>query len=101
MPIYEYRCAACGRRVQGRHPLQTSDALGAAAAQLAARAVAEADLRVLSELAAKSLLRRPDFGRFELHGLAPDATTRVYFLDPDGMKLEGMFFPKARKKKTR
>jgi len=28
------RCAGCGRRVQGRHPLQTSDALGAAASQL-------------------------------------------------------------------
>ena len=27
-------CATCGRRVQGRHPLQTSDALGAAAVQL-------------------------------------------------------------------
>jgi transposase len=27
-------CAGCGRRVQGRHPLQTSDALGAAASQL-------------------------------------------------------------------
>lgn len=27
-------CGGCGRRVQGRHPLQTSDALGAAAAQL-------------------------------------------------------------------
>lgn len=27
-------CQACGKRVQGRHPLQTSDALGAAAAQL-------------------------------------------------------------------
>jgi transposase len=27
-------CQQCGRRVQGRHPLQTSDALGAAAAQL-------------------------------------------------------------------
>jgi transposase len=27
-------CMACGKRVQGRHPLQTSDALGAAAAQL-------------------------------------------------------------------
>lgn len=27
-------CTACGRRVQGRHPLQTSDALGAAASQL-------------------------------------------------------------------
>lgn len=28
------RCKKCGRRVQGRHPLQTSDALGAAASQL-------------------------------------------------------------------
>ncbi|HEV2734761.1 MAG TPA: IS66 family transposase [Longimicrobiaceae bacterium] len=28
------RCRRCGRRVQGRHPLQTSDALGAAASQL-------------------------------------------------------------------
>jgi transposase len=28
------RCRQCRRRVQGRHPLQTSDALGAAAAQL-------------------------------------------------------------------
>ena len=28
------RCQGCGRRVQGRHPLQTSDALGAAASQL-------------------------------------------------------------------
>ena len=27
-------CQNCGRRVQGRHPLQTSDALGAAASQL-------------------------------------------------------------------
>src|ERR671911_673446 len=28
------RCRDCRRRVQGRHPLQTSDALGAAASQL-------------------------------------------------------------------
>jgi transposase len=28
------RCRACGKQVQGRHPLQTSDALGAAASQL-------------------------------------------------------------------
>jgi transposase len=27
-------CACCGKRVQGRHPLQTSDALGAAKSQL-------------------------------------------------------------------
>jgi transposase len=33
------QCADCGRRVQGRHPLQTSDALGAAAAQLGPTAV--------------------------------------------------------------
>ena len=32
-------CRDCGRRVQGRHPLQTSDALGAAAAQLGPVAV--------------------------------------------------------------
>jgi transposase len=32
--IHVGRCRHCGRRVQGRHPLQTSDALGAAASQL-------------------------------------------------------------------
>lgn len=35
----------------------------------AAAAVTGADLRLLSELVSKSLLRRPDFGRFELHEL--------------------------------
>src|SRR6266508_5158408 len=35
----------------------------------AAVAVTGADLRLVSELVAKSLLRRPDFGRFELHEL--------------------------------
>jgi transposase len=34
------RCVGCGRRVQGRHPLQTSDAIGAAAAQLGAQVIA-------------------------------------------------------------
>jgi transposase len=33
------RCTGCGRRVQGRHPLQTSDAIGAAAAQLGAQVI--------------------------------------------------------------
>jgi len=32
--IHVGRCHDCGSRVQGRHPLQTSDALGAAASQL-------------------------------------------------------------------
>jgi transposase len=34
------RCRGCGRRVQPRHPQQTSDALGAAGVQLGPRAVA-------------------------------------------------------------
>jgi len=38
--IHIGQCRACGRRVQGRHPLQTSDALGAASAQLGAQAIA-------------------------------------------------------------
>lgn len=33
-------CVQCGHRLQGRHPLQTSDALGAAAAQVGPRALA-------------------------------------------------------------
>ena len=35
-------CRCCGRRVQGRHAEQTSDALGAAAAQIGPRALATA-----------------------------------------------------------
>jgi transposase len=38
------RCTQCRRRVQGRHPLQTSDALGAAAVQLGPQAIAFAVL---------------------------------------------------------
>jgi len=34
------RCHGCGQRVQSRHPLQTSDALGAAAAQLGPQVIA-------------------------------------------------------------
>ena len=33
-------CQACGKRLQGRHPLQTSDALGVAGSQLGPQAVA-------------------------------------------------------------
>ena len=36
------RCRQCGRRVQGRHPLQTSNAVGAAAVQLGPQALAVA-----------------------------------------------------------
>src|SRR5438046_6255523 len=33
------RCTQCGKRVQGRHPLQTSDAIGAAAVQVGPEAM--------------------------------------------------------------
>jgi transposase len=42
--IHIGHCTQCRRRVQGRHPLQTSDALGAAAVQLGPQAVAFAVL---------------------------------------------------------
>jgi transposase len=38
--IHIGRCTQCHRRVQGRHPWQTSDALGAAAVQLGPHAIA-------------------------------------------------------------
>lgn len=37
--IHVGHCSSCGKRVQGRHPEQTSDALGAAAVQLGPRVV--------------------------------------------------------------
>ncbi len=38
--VHVGRCGDCGRRVQGRHPLQTSEALGAASTHLGPHAVA-------------------------------------------------------------
>jgi transposase len=38
--VYRGRCRCCGRHHQGRHPYQTSDALGAAGSMLGPRAVA-------------------------------------------------------------
>jgi len=38
--IHVGRCRCCGKRHQGRHPYQTSDAVGAAASMLGSRAVA-------------------------------------------------------------
>lgn len=40
--VHYGRCERCGRRHQGRHPLQTSDALGAAAVQIGPEALATA-----------------------------------------------------------
>jgi transposase len=42
--VHVGQCCGCHRRVQGRHPLQTSDALGAAAVQVGPQAIALAVL---------------------------------------------------------
>jgi transposase len=42
--IHIGHCDTCGKRTQGRHPLQTSDALGAAASQIGPDAQAAATL---------------------------------------------------------
>jgi len=56
------KCRCCGRRHQGRHPFQTSDALGAAGCMLGPRAVALAtelnkELGLSSQKTAKALAR--------------------------------------------
>jgi predicted ATPase/class 3 adenylate cyclase len=58
----------------------------------AAAAVAGADLRLLSELVSKSLVRRPDFGRFELHELL-----RQYAAEKlDGLSSDASAAPRRR-----
>src|SRR5213075_879532 len=49
----------------------------------AAVAVTGADLRLLSDLVGKSLLRRPDFGRFELHELLRQYAADQLRVSPD------------------
>jgi transposase len=60
--VYRGRCSCCGRRHQGRHPFQTSDALGAAGSMLGSRAVALAtqlnkELGLSPQKTAKALAR--------------------------------------------
>ena len=50
--VHVGQCQECGRRVQGRHPLQASDALGAAASQLGPDA--QAAMAALNEQAGLS-----------------------------------------------
>jgi transposase len=50
--IHVGSCCGCGKRIQGRHPLQTSDALGAAASQLGPDA--QAAIAMLNKIAGLS-----------------------------------------------
>jgi transposase len=60
--VHVGKCCCCGRRHQGRHPFQTSDALGAAACMLGPRAIALAtelnkELGLSPQKTAKALAR--------------------------------------------
>jgi transposase len=74
--VHVGRCCRCGRRVQGRHPLQTSDALGAAAVQIGPDAVATA--AVLNKQLGLSFGKVAAFfgERFGLH-VVPSAIVRA------------------------
>ena len=70
------KCRRCGRRVQGRHPLQTSDAVGAAAVQIGPEALATA--AVLNKQFALSFGKIATFfvERFGLH-VVPSTIVRA------------------------
>ena len=74
--VHVGHCTDCHRRVQGRHPLQTSDALGAAACQIGPQAVALAAVLnkqfALSFEKVATLFRQ----RFGLH-VTPSALVRA------------------------
>jgi len=70
------QCQGCGRRVQGRHPLQTSDALGAAASQVGPDA--QAAVVDLNKQAGLSHGKVADvMGRLFGIDLTPGASTQI------------------------
>jgi hypothetical protein len=79
------RCTRCRRRVPGRHPLHTSDALGAAAAQLGPQATACAVLlnkRYGLAYGTITTRLRERFGLTVTRGGVVHADTTVYAILP-------------------
>jgi transposase len=83
--VHVGKCRCCGRRHQGRHPFQTSDALGAAACMLGPRAVALAtelnkELGLSPQKTAKALAR---FGiRISAGGVVQAIARQARALEP-------------------
>ena len=74
--VHVGQCQGCGRRVQGRHPLQTSDALGAAASQVGPDA--QAAVVELNKRAGLSHGKVADvMGRLFGVELTPGASTQI------------------------
>lgn len=74
--IHKGCCKSCGRRVRGRHPLQTSDAVGAAQSQIGPNA--QAGIVYLNKRAGMSYGKIADY-LWEVNGikLRPSTATRI------------------------
>lgn len=83
--IHKGTCQGCGRRLRGRHPLQTSDATGAAASQIGPDA--QASIVYLNKRCGMSYGKISDFFK-EASGidLQPSTATRIVLRTAD--KLE-------------
>ncbi len=83
--IHKGTCKACRKRVRGRHPLQTSDAVGAAQSQLGPHA--QASVVYLNKRAGMSYGKIADCFR-EAHGieLRPSTATRIVLRNSDQLE---------------
>ena len=74
--IHKGTCTRCGKRVRGRHPLQTSDATGAAASQIGPNA--QAAMIYLNKKSGMSYGKIANFMK-EVHGITvrPSTATRT------------------------
>jgi transposase len=83
--IHKGRCKSCGRRVRGRHPLQTSDATGAAQSQIGPNA--QAGMVYLNKRSGMSYGKIADYFR-EANGLDlnPSTATRIVLRAADKLR---------------
>lgn len=83
--IHKGCCKSCGRRVHGRHPLQTSDATGAAASQIGPNA--QASIVYLNKRGGLSYGKIADYFKEALGiDLQPSTATRIVLRAADQLK---------------
>lgn len=83
--IHKGTCKGCGRRIHGRHPLQTSDATGAAQSQIGPNA--QASIVYLNKRSGMSYGKIADFFK-EANGIdiQPSTATRIVLRTGDKLK---------------
>jgi transposase len=83
--IHKGTCQGCGRRIRGRHPLQTSDATGAAQSQIGPNA--QASIVYLNKRSGMSYGKIADFFK-EANGIdiQPSTATRIVLRTADKLR---------------